>query len=338
MDAVEAAITAGVDLAAKNANDMTPADVAVDLGHFRITHVLLAKRTANASSAPRVTDKGKKALITPRARVAANRPRQTTPAPVRPDPKLSDLVPPKKPVPASPATMEPSSLIQPGIDDTMVPGIAAPIEPMSPTPTLPEPKADDEFAQSSHTEMAPEPEQMAANEEPGFFGSIWGGVKDVVTLGGLIGQSDADKTDADRRLTSQGGETRSSPADRFGANPADRVASPPPEASDSLAGRMVDRMKGIVGSDNVAENEFDLPVVSPVATPPVTPPGMVTIETAERAPGNEIPGLADLLFEVPGLVPPTLGDETTIEIPGLVAPGETDITAIPGLEGMEVLV
>ncbi len=123
--------------------------------------------------------------------------------------------------------MEPPSLIPPGIDDPMVPGIAAPIEPMSPTPTLPEPKADDEFAQSSPTEMAPELEQMAANEEPGFFRSIWGGVKDVVTLGGLIGQSDAEKTDADRRLTSQGGETRSSPADRFDANPADRFASPP---------------------------------------------------------------------------------------------------------------
>jgi len=62
MDAVEAAITAGADLAAKNANDMTPADVAVDLDHFRIAHVLLAKRTANASSAPRVTDKGKRPL------------------------------------------------------------------------------------------------------------------------------------------------------------------------------------------------------------------------------------------------------------------------------------
>ena len=101
MHAVEAAISAGADLAAKNANVMTPADVAVDLGHFRIEHVLLAKRTANVSSAPRVTDKGKKALITPRARVAAKRPRQTTPAPARPDPKLSDLLSPKKPVPAS---------------------------------------------------------------------------------------------------------------------------------------------------------------------------------------------------------------------------------------------
>ena len=225
MHAIEAAITAGAGLAAKNANVMTPADVAVDLGHFRIAHVLLAKRTANVSSAPRVTDKGKKALITPRARVAAKRPRQTTPAPARPDPKLSDLLP----VPASFATMEPPSLIPPGIDDPMVPGIAAPIEPTSPTPTLPEPKADDEFAQSSPTEMAPEPEQIAANEEPGFFGSIWDGVKDVVTVGGLIGQSDAEKTDADRRSTLQGGETRSSPADRFGTNPADRFATPHPK-------------------------------------------------------------------------------------------------------------
>lgn len=173
MDAVEAAITAGADLTSKNSNGMTPADVAVDLGHFRIAHVLLAKRTANVSSAPRVTEKGKKALITPRARVAIKRTRQTTPAPVRPDPKLSDLVPPKKPIPAMPSAMEPPSLVPPSVDDPIVPGIAAPIEPAS--PTLPEPRADDEFAKSSPEEMAPNPEQMAANEEPGFFGSIWGG-------------------------------------------------------------------------------------------------------------------------------------------------------------------
>lgn len=335
MDAVEAAITAGADLASKNSNGMTPADVAVDLGHFRIAHVLLAKRTANASSAPRVTEKGKKALITPRARVAIKRTRQTTPAPVRPDPKLSDLVPPKKPIPAIPSAIEPPSLVPPSVDDPIVPGIAAPMEPASPSPTLPEPRVDDEFAKSSPEEMAPKPEQMAASEEPGFFGSIWGGVKNVVTLGGLIGQTDTEKKDADRRLTSKGGEIRSSPADRFGTNPADRFASPPPKESDSSAGRMVDRMKGIVGSDNVAENEFGLPI-SPVVPPLITPPGMVTIETAERSSGNELPGLVDPLLEVPGLVPPTLGDETTIEIPGLVAPGESDITTIPGLEDLEM--
>jgi hypothetical protein len=95
-------------------------------------------------------------------------------------------------------------------------------------------------------------------------------------------------------------------------------------------------MKGIVGSDNIAQNEFGLPVVSPVLPPPVTPPGMVTIETTERAPVNEMPRIVDPLFEVPSLVTPTLGDKTTIKIPGFFAPDETDITAIPSLEGMEV--
>ncbi len=333
MDAVEDAITAGADLAAKNADGMTPADVAVDLGHFRIAHVLLAKRTANGQSAPRVTEKGKEALITPRARVAAKRAPQGAPAPERPDPRLSDLVPPKKPMPAASSAMDPPSLMPPSIDDPVAPGIATPVAPTA--PTSPEPRTDDEFAKSSPEEMAPKPEQMATNEEPGFFGSIWDGVKDVVTLGGLLGQSDAEKTDADRRLTSKGGVSRSSPADRFGANPADRFASPPPKESDSSAGRMVDRMKSIVGSDNVAENEFGLPI-SPVVPPPITPPGMVTVETAERAPNNEVPGLADPMLEVPGLAPPTLGDETTIEIPGLAPPSETDITAIPGVDDIEM--
>jgi hypothetical protein len=95
IDAVEAAIAAGADLAAKNPDGMTPADVAVDLGHFRIAHLLLSKRTqATAGDAkPRVSENIKEALSQPRRRVAA------------PDPKLSDLVPPKKPAPqmAAPA-------------------------------------------------------------------------------------------------------------------------------------------------------------------------------------------------------------------------------------------
>lgn len=328
IDAVEAAIASGADLSAKNANGMTPADVAVDLGHFRIAHVLLAKRTANTTKAPRVTEKGKKALTSPKARVAAKRAPQSAPAPARPDPRLSDLIPPKKPEPDMQTTIEePPSLIPPGVDEPIPPGIASPSEPSAPEMiSPPEPRADDEFAKSTPNEAAPEPKKVAAQEEPGFFGNIWDGVKDVVTLGGLLGQTDAEKTDADRRLTSKGGVTRSSPADRFGTNPADRFASPPPAAeSESSAGRMVDRMKGIVGSNDVAENEFGLPI-EPVVPPPVTPPGMVTIETAERSPDLEVPGLA----------PPTLGDETTIEIPGLVPPGESDFTAIPGIDGIEV--
>jgi len=99
---------------------------------------------------------------------------------------------------------------------------------------------------------------------------------------------------------------------------------------------MVDSMKGIVGSDNIAQNEFGLSVVSPDLPPPVRPPGMINIETTERAPVNEMPRLVDPLFEVPGLATPTLGDKKTIKIPSLVAPDETDITAIPSLEGMEV--
>ena len=87
MSGVEAAIAAGADLGAKNADGMTPADVAVDLGHFRIAHELLAKRTAAANTSPRVTDKGKQALAKPRARVADQPPAAAQPA--KPSPALA---------------------------------------------------------------------------------------------------------------------------------------------------------------------------------------------------------------------------------------------------------
>lgn len=192
--ATEAAITAGADLSAKNANGMTPADVAVDLGHFRIAHLLLARRTAaqkDKTTAPRVTDKGKAALKAPRKRLAA--PKPTTP----PKPKLADIVPPKKPEPApmaraTPAPIEPVPTPSPETpaSDPLLENIptvdeppAAILEPPAPAPepALPEPRPDDEIAD---TVPDKEPAQMAAKEpeEPGLFDNIWGGVKSVVTL------------------------------------------------------------------------------------------------------------------------------------------------------------
>ena len=47
--AIKSAIAAGADLAAKNADGRTAADVAVDKGHFIIVHHLLSARSAKLS-------------------------------------------------------------------------------------------------------------------------------------------------------------------------------------------------------------------------------------------------------------------------------------------------
>ena len=338
MAAVETAIAAGADLTAKNAKGMTPADVAVDLGHFRIAHILLSKRTTppTAASKPRVTEKVKEALVQPTARVA------TPGKPVKPDPRLSVLTPPKKPD-AVPAVTPPSpeskpapaaSVAKPAPPTVMAPD-GTPPAPMKKAP--PEPRPDDEIARAT---PKPAPAQKAkadtagAAKEDSFFGNLWGNVKDVVTLGGLLGGDQTQITKDDRRLKSPEGVTLSNPADRFSSQP-------PTDKSDSAAGRMVDRMKDMVGSDNTAENSFGLPtgpVVPPLPpgqNPLVTPPGVVSVETAERAPALappalSPPGLAPPALETPGLAAPALeaptlgapapGQELTLEVPGLAAP------------------
>lgn len=261
MSGVEAAIAAGADLGAKNADGMTPADVAVDLGHFRIAHELLAKRTAAANTSPRVTDKGKQALAKPRARVADQPPAAAQPA--KPSPALADLKPPKKP--PLPARLAPPPT--PEADMPEVPGMAAP----SPAPNLItppgmiEPRPDDEMAQSAP--VAPAEQKMAAapeDEGGGFLGSVWGGIKSVVTLGGLIG---ADTRGDDQKAADEAGTPRrASPADRFSNDPrapssenAREMARQNSDQDSGSAGRMVDRMTDIIGKEPPRENAFGLP-------------------------------------------------------------------------------
>ena len=195
--------------------------------------------------------------------------------------------------------------------------------------------------------MAPKAQQSAKTEEPGFFGNLWDGVKNVVTIGGLLGGDQTNLNEKDRRLTSEGGETLSSPADRFTSKAAiDQTGAAP---SDSAAGRLVDRMKDMVDTGKASENAFGLPN-GPVVPPlPIdskgltTPPGMVTIESADRtpalaAPTLEVPGLAAPTLEVPGLAAPTLdlpakGSETPLEIPGLAAPALPATKARPAASG-----
>lgn len=350
VDAVEAAIAAGADLGAKNDKGMTPADVAVDLGHFRIAHTLLAKRTAAMASAPRVTEKGKQALANSTKRVAA--PVAPKP-PAAPDPRISELSVPRKPTPAESNITVPV----PGVPETapksLIPAAdtASPAKPDTRQPSAKpaiEPRPDDELAGTTPPVEKP---AMAPNKESadgdGVFSSIWGGIKSAVTLGGLIGGDDA---------TMQNEATTNTNTGREMTSPANRFTYGQSAPSESAAGRLVDRMKNTVGSDDKKENAFGLPVAPVVPT--VVPPGLPAleapqVETAERQPPMATPeiitppaGMPSSDVVIPGLVPPVGNEsaavpmaapniETPSELPGLATPELPDsgVTGLPpGLE------
>lgn len=344
--AVEVAIDNGADLGIKNPAGMTPADIAVDLGHFRIAHLLLAKRTSSPP-ATRVTEKAKEALSSPRSRIASPRtstsqgPSQlsaVTP-PIKPTPP--SLIP--EPTPSNPVQVTPPRSVQPpvGIDAT--------------------PRSDDEIASSTPNEdvitAAP---SVAPPEDEGVLSGLWSGIKSVATLGGIF-SSEEETLPAD----GSGGSyvardpNKFSPADRFSRG---KEAPGGVTQRGSSAGRMVDRMTGIVDGGKVQENEFGLPtnpVLPPTTSadgntdlaelaPPVAPldgafdseitlpPGVVTIpDDPINVPGipgeTALPPLAEPQFgdEIPGLVQPIdpgITSSNEIEIPGL--PGEFEI---PGL-------
>jgi len=338
LDAVEAAIAAGADLAAKNADGMTPADVAVDLGHFRIAHLLLSKRTQppTAATAPRVTAKVKDALTQPKQRVPAPGANKSA----APDPKLSDLIPPKKPAPDATAAAAP-----PPAESAPAPApMGAPKTAPTPTQKAPPPPAmrpDDEIAAAKPQTSTLAPSEMPAapadeGGSGGFLTGFWDGVKNVVTLGGLIGNP------KEQHFGSEGpskrgknGEVLSNPADRFTSRAPTPAQSSEPESSSS-AGRMVDRLTGMVGGEKPAENAFGLPE-GPVVPPlePATPgdmaaPGIVGIQPlppADAMPGLAPPELGTETAELPGspadlAVPvlPPVGPGESIEVPGLAAP------------------
>jgi len=341
VDAVEAAISAGADLTAKNAEGMTPADVAVDLGHFRIAHLLLSKRTQppTAQTAPRVTAKIKEALTQPKQRVTA--PGTRTHA--APDPKLADIIPPKKPVPDTTAVIAPPAETSPAPKPMAKPKAApAPARKAPPPPAM---RPDDEIAAAkpeTSTPMpadTPTPPAVDEGGSGGFLTNFWDGFKNVITLGGMIGDPrDQHFGSEDPIKRGKNGEILSNPADRFTSrSPAGAPASAPPPESDSSAGRMVDRMTGMVAGEKPAENAFGLPE-GPVVPPlePATPgdmaaPGMVGIEPLP--PSDAMPGLAapDLAspapdLSVPGLAAPELGTETA-ELPG--SPGDLAVPVLP---------
>lgn len=315
LTALEAAIDAGADLAAINEDGMTPADVAVDLGHFRAAHLLLARRIEGRNGRPRVTQKGREAVIAPRAQLQ-NPDIPATPVTPEPNPLLAEIVPPARPAPPSVTSQGPDTTETPIVES-------------SPPPVMPTPRTVEELPATPAS--PPGSPADTPPEEEGLFTGLWEGVKDIVTLGGLIGGADAPATTTPPAEESSQQPALSSPADRFFSRPEDQ--------SDGAAGRMVDRMRDMVGPDQTAENEFglpELPVVPPlspsdVSEVPELPP---LIQPPQSAPTD----LADVGVDVPGLVTPI--DEgarqgspaDSLEIPGL----PTGIDAPPSDLGVDV--
>ncbi|MBO6949550.1 MAG: hypothetical protein JJ855_16330 [Rhodospirillales bacterium] len=330
IDAVETAITAGADLAAKNAEGMTPADVAVDLGHFRIAHLLLSKRNGNLKqpTGPRVTEKVKEALTQPKKRVVSP---GAAPRIAAPEPRLSDLVPPRKPEPApAPAMTEsaPGGSNAPASSMADIPAVAppgktadAPKPPVKKAPPPPEMRPDDEMAKAPRPEMQQQAAKVPPPSEGGFLEKFWDGVNNVVTLGGLIGEKKPEDRDLNPEFDDQGRRLQN-PANRFASKPT----APKPE-SESSAGRMVDRMTGMVGGDQPRENEFGLPD-GPVVPPLESAPGMVGIEPAP--PGLAAPQIGTETAEVPGLAAPSL-EAPSLQTPGIMAPVQPPSATAPGM-------
>lgn len=345
--AVEIAIDNGADLAVKNPAGMTPADVAVDLGHFRIAHLLLAKRTSAPPTA-RVTDKAKQALTSPRSRIAAPR----TSAPQAPS-QLSRVISPVKPAP-------PPLVTQPALPD---PAQATPPQSVeSPTGIDATPRPDDEIATSTPTEDIPAASQQetAPTDDGGVLDGLWSGIKSVATLGGLFGGDEQTAPDGDTGTYVARDPNKYSPADRFSKG-TEAPGGITQRGGGSSAGRMVDRLTGIVDGDKAPENEFGLPT-SPVLpptrsvdgntdlaelAPPVAPlegsfdseitlpPGVLTITDDPPIDTIEVPGIPEEVT-LPPLADPQFGDGIAAEIPGVVQPlgpgdSQSDEIEIPGL-------
>ena len=106
MPGVKAAITAGADITAKNAQGKTPADLAVDRGHFIIAHFLLSQRapgTAPSRTAQPKPTEPKPRNLTPAPKkptAAAKREPRTVPQPLQSARRFSP--PPEKPAPETP--------------------------------------------------------------------------------------------------------------------------------------------------------------------------------------------------------------------------------------------
>jgi hypothetical protein len=195
----------------------------------------------------------------------------------------------------------------------------------------PEMRPDDEMAQNKPPAMTPTPADNPAmdpaeapNQEETFLTSLWGEIKRSFTTDNIFGRSDQAPTKPTKPVLGPDGQPLMNPADRFDNAPTQQSAS--------SAGRMVDRVTGMIGGDKPAENEFGLPT-GPVVAPPdagtMQAPGTAIIEPAPSgAPGLAAPSLGTETAEIPGLAAPSL-DPPALEAPNIDAPMAPPGLAVP---------
>lgn len=182
MPGVKAALAAGADITAKNATGKTPADLAVDRGHFIIAHFLLSQRPPAAAPPSSQSETKSPPTRTPAPRRLTPAPRTATAPPPRvprtapPADQSSSrfTAPPAKPAPADDLPAQPA----PGSD---LPEVSeapktAPIEAAEPAraltpPPLPKraapPKRAPHFAAPPRKPQPPLPEAVEVAKAPG---------------------------------------------------------------------------------------------------------------------------------------------------------------------------
>jgi len=312
MAAVENSLADGADVEAKNPAGKTALDIAVDMGHFRIAHFLLAYRNGNgAKKKTKLAKNGKKSKKrspTTKSPGGGTFDPSVTAVPRR-KPSPPDEASPDEPMPESsdevaevPSTMPetgPEVALPPGIEEIgAAPGTRAP-ETMPAKPAPPIPPA----------------------EEPGLLAKV----TDWLTPSFLFGDDDKPAAEAKAK------------------KPEKKLLSPwaryQTKQADSPAGRTMDRVTGMVGAEPPAEDEHGLPVRSqPTEADPAAPEDIqeIGVEAPAEVPAEseavvEIPAESETVLEVPAEGEVSLEGEAVVEVPAEAESLEQELP-LPGIE------
>lgn len=310
MAAVERSLAEGADVEAKNPAGRTALDIAVDMGHFRIAHFLLAHRNGNGAKKTKTAsaDGGK-------SKKPAARGTQRSGSGGAFDPSVTARPRRKPQPPAAAAPMaEPATPLRPEASDE-----AAQLPATGADPALPPPVEEAASEQPSPRVTAEKSAKDA--DEP----SLLAKVTDWLTPSFLFGGDD--KT----------AETASAKTEKKLLSPWARYQRKTPEGT---ADRVMDRVTGMIGTEAPAEDEHGLPVRQ--APDPAAPPAAEEILPPGIDPVVEVPPGSDNLDSLPIV---SERAEEALPLPAIEpaptqVPAEAPATAaesVPGLEGLQGL-
>lgn len=304
--AVKQAIKAGADVNAHDATGMSPADLAVDKGHFIIAHFLLSERSLKKISDRKTVPL--KAIDLTRKRVTKTVSKTKFAKHKRDQASKSARFekPPRKPrIPAEPIDEEVAIASAPGVD---APNGRQPRQGAETQLPLVQKKAQ----AVGKTTPAPSVQQANSDSVLEPVSSFFQSLVDLVTPD--TGETSTPKEVADGATaavaqspapTQSAGQRRSQP--RSATPPSDGTASPtldpnviqendtslfdnligetspetpasPDHGEESSAGRTFDRIKSLLSSDAPREDEFGLPIIDIPPSP--TPKTNQAVDTA----------------------------------------------------------